>query len=74
MTLNDPEFDFRKNIYIPIGTVKKLVPNFFDKEKYVVHHENLQIYLRMVMKPEKYIVYQNLIAMAKTIFQHIQKE
>ena len=74
MTLNDPEFDFRIYIYIPIGTVKKLVPNFCGKEKYVVHHENLQIYLRMVMKPEKYIVYQNLITMAKTILQHIQKE
>ena len=23
---------------IPIGIVKKLVPNFFDKEKYVFHH------------------------------------
>ena len=26
---------------ISIGTVKKLVPNFFDKEKYVIHYENL---------------------------------
>ena len=26
---------------IPIGNVKKLVPNFFDKEKYVIHYENL---------------------------------
>ena len=25
---------------IPIGNVKKLVPNFFDKEKYVLHYEN----------------------------------
>ena len=25
----------------PIGNVKKLVPNFFDKEKYVIHYENL---------------------------------
>ena len=26
---------------IAIGNVKKLVPNFFDKEKYVIHYENL---------------------------------
>ena len=25
---------------IPIGIVQKLVPNFFDKEKYVIHYEN----------------------------------
>ena len=30
------------NLYnIPIGNVKKLVPNLFDKEKYVIHCENL---------------------------------
>ena len=39
--------DFHK---IHIGDVKKLVPNFFDKEKYVLHHENLQLYLRLVLK------------------------
>ena len=29
---------------IPTGNVKKLVPNFFNKEKYVLHYENLQPY------------------------------
>ena len=29
---------------IPIGNVKKLVPNFFDKERYMLHYENLQFY------------------------------
>ena len=29
---------------IPIGNVKKLVPNFFDKEKYVIHYENLKVF------------------------------
>ena len=24
---------------IPIGNVKKLVPDFFNKEKYVLHYE-----------------------------------
>ena len=32
---------------IPIGTVKKMLPNFFNKEKYLLHYENLQIYLRL---------------------------
>ena len=32
---------------IPIGNFKKLVPNFFDKENYVLHYENFQLYLRL---------------------------
>ena len=32
---------------IPIGTVKKLVPNFFDKEMYVFYYDNLQLYLNL---------------------------
>ena len=28
----------------PIGNVKKFVPKFFDKEKYVLHYENLKLY------------------------------
>ena len=35
---------------IPIGNVKKLVPNFFCKENYVLHYENLQLYLRLGLK------------------------
>ena len=35
---------------IPIGNVKKLVPNFFDKEKYVIHYEKLTLYLRLGLK------------------------
>ena len=31
--------------FIPIDNVKKLVPNFFDKETSVLHYENLQLYL-----------------------------
>ena len=38
---------------IPIGNVKKLVPDFFDKEKYVLHYENLQLYLRLGLKLKK---------------------
>ena len=42
---------------IPVGSVKKLVPNFFDKEEYVIHYGNLQLYLRLGLKLKKYIVY-----------------
>ena len=39
---------------ISIGNVKKLVPNFIDKEKYVIHYENLQLYLRLELKLKAY--------------------
>ena len=32
---------------IPIGNVKKSVPNFFNKKRYVIHYENLQLNLRL---------------------------
>ena len=32
---------------IPICNVKKTGPNFFDKEKNVLHYENLKRYLRL---------------------------
>ena len=37
---------------IPIGNV-----NYFDKEKYVLHYENFQLYLRVELKLKKYIAY-----------------
>ena len=43
------------NIFI--GNIKKLVPNFFDKEKYVLHYENLQLYLSIWLKLKTYIAY-----------------
>ena len=46
---------------IPIGNVNKLVPDFFDKERYVIHYENLKLYLRLGLKLKKYITYQNSI-------------
>ena len=39
------------------GKVKELVPNFFNKEKYVFHYEKLQLYLRLGLKLKKYIAY-----------------
>ena len=38
---------------IPIGIARKLVPKFFDKEKYVLHYENLQLYLKLGLKLKK---------------------
>ena len=38
---------------IPISNIKKLVPSFFDKEKYVLHYENFQVYLRLGLKQKK---------------------
>ena len=35
---------------IHTGNVKRLVPNFFDKGKYGLHFENLQLYLRLGLK------------------------
>ena len=34
-----------------------MVPNFFDKEKYVLQYENLQLHLRLQLKLEKDPVY-----------------
>ena len=42
---------------ISICNVKKFAPNFFDKEKYIIHYENLQLYLRLELKLKQYIVY-----------------
>ncbi len=36
-----------------IGKVEKLVPNLFNKTKYIVHHVNLKLYLRLGLKLTK---------------------
>ena len=43
--------------HIPIGNVKKLELNFFNKGKYVIHYENFQLYLRLGFKLKKCIAY-----------------
>ena len=35
---------------IHIGNVENLMPNFFDKEKYVICYQNLKLYLRLGLK------------------------
>ena len=44
---------------IPIGNFEKLVPNVFDKEKYVLHFQNLHSHLKLGLKLKKYIAYYN---------------
>ena len=47
-----PEYQLKiSDLYkIPIGNVKKLVPKFFDKQKYVIHYKSLKLYLRLGLK------------------------
>ena len=51
--LSDYQLKIADHYNIPIGNVKKLVPNFFDKEKYAIHYENLKLYLRLGLKLKK---------------------
>ena len=39
--LSDYQLKLEDLYNIPIGNVKKIVPNVFDKEKYAIHYENL---------------------------------
>ena len=57
--LSDNQLKITDLYNIAIGNIKKLVPNFFDKEKYVIHYENLKLYLRLGLKQanKKYIAY-----------------
>ena len=48
--LSEYQLKFANLCNITIGNVKKLVPNFFNKEKYVFHQENLKLYLRLGLK------------------------
>ena len=41
---------------INIGGAQKLMPNVFDRERYVLQYENLQLYLRPGLKLKKYIL------------------
>ena len=38
--LSDYQLEITDLYNIPIGNIKKLVPNFFDKENNVIHYEN----------------------------------
>ena len=45
---------------IPNGNVKKLAPNFFEKENYVHHYENLQLYLILGLKLHRVLEFNQL--------------
>ena len=51
--LPDYQLKVANEYNIPIGNIKKLVPIFFDEKKYVLHYENLQLYLRLGSKLKK---------------------
>ena len=53
--LSDCQLKIADLYNISISNVTKLVPNFFDKEKYVIHYEKLKLYLRLGMKVKKKI-------------------
>ena len=55
--LSDYQLKIADLFNISIGNFKKLLPNFFDKEKYAIHFENLQLYLRLGLKLKNYILY-----------------
>ena len=38
---------------LKMGKVEKLIPNLRDKEKYVIHHENLKLYEKLGLKLKK---------------------
>ena len=42
---------------IPIGNAQKSVLNFFDKEKWKIHYESLQLYFRLELKRKQIIMY-----------------
>ena len=45
---------FHREHFPPIrGSVRKLVPNLHNNNKYVVHYRNLQLYVRLGMKIKK---------------------
>ena len=55
--LSDYQLKIADLYNIPIGNVKNLVHNVFDKENYVIHYEELQLYLRFGLNLRTYITY-----------------
>ena len=51
--MSDYQFKIADLYNIDIGDDKKLVLNCFDKEKYVIHYENVQLYFRLGLKLKK---------------------
>ena len=51
--LSDYQLKIADLYNINTGNVKKLVPNFFDKEKYVLHYENLRLNFSLGLELKK---------------------
>ena len=51
--LSDYQLKIADLYNISIGNIKKTVPTFSDKEKYVIHYEHLKLYLRLGLKLKK---------------------
>ena len=51
--LSDYQLKIADLYNIVISNVKKLMPKCFDTEKYVIHNENFQLYLRLRLKLKK---------------------
>ena len=67
--LSDYQLTIADLYNIPIDNVKKLVPSFFNKERNVIHYENLKLYLRLGLKLKKNTsrIRIQSISMAETI-------
>ena len=51
--LSDYSREILEREKMTVGKVEKLIPNLRDKEKYVLHYRNLQLYLKLGMKLKK---------------------
>ena len=51
--LSDYSREILRREGMTIGKVQKLIPNLKDKEKYVLHYQNLQLYLKLGLKLKK---------------------
>ena len=53
----------------PISNVKELLPNYFCRGKYLLHYENLNLYLRLELRLKKALSIRiQTITIAKTIY------
>ena len=48
--LSDYQLKIAADYNVSIVNVKKLIPDFFDKGKYVLHYKNLKFWLRFKIK------------------------
>ena len=74
--LSKQQIEMMKKINIKIGTSKKLIPNLFPKEKYVVDLKNLRYYLRngwIVTKVHNILKFEQLKWMKPYIEFNTQK-